>query len=117
MRDPAVLAVFVLCVTAAEFAALASGAPIVRLYWPPVPCRGSVVGLHVGGEVIGEALLSGVVAVAGGAAWTFGPVTLYARRLPHPPPRGMSSPMPAAPRGTITAARGWDDFDFDPTPV
>ena len=41
MRDPAVLAVFVLCVTAAEFAALASGAPIVRLYWPPVPCRGS----------------------------------------------------------------------------
>ena len=68
MRDPAVLAVFALRVTVAEFAALASGAPIVRLYWPPVPCRGSVVGLHVGGEVIGEALLSGVVAVAGGAA-------------------------------------------------
>ena len=67
MRDPAVLAVFALRVTAAEFAALVSGAPIVRLYWPPVPCRGSVVGLHVG-EVIGEALLSGVVAVAGGAA-------------------------------------------------
>ena len=50
MRDPAVLAVFALRVTAAEFATLASGAPIVRLYWPPVPCRGSVVGLHVGGR-------------------------------------------------------------------
>lgn len=69
MRDPAVLAVFALRVTAAEFATLASGAPIVRPYWPPVPCRGSVVGLQVGGEVLGEALISGVVAVAGATAW------------------------------------------------
>jgi len=56
-----------------------------------------------------EALLT-FVASDGGCAWMFGPVTTYARPLPHPSPRGMSSPMPAAPVGTLTAAHDWDAF-------
>ena len=110
MRDPAVLAVFALRVTAAEFATLASGAPIIRPYWPPVPCRGAVVGLHAGSEVLGEALLSGVVAVAGGAAWTFGAVTLYARRLPPLRPVGWPRRWRRRPRGTLTPARDGEAF-------
>ena len=110
MRDPAVLAVFALRVTADEHARLVVGLPIVRPFWPPVRCRGSVVGLQVGGEVVGEALLVSAVSTDGGAAWTFGPVTPYHRALPHPAPRGMSSPMPAAPRGTLTPARDWDAY-------
>lgn len=110
MRDPAVLAVFALRVTAAEHAAILASLPIVRPFWPPARCRGSVVGLQVGAEVVGEALLVSAVAADGGAAWAFGPVTIYARRLPHPAPRGMSSPMPAAPRGTLTPARDWDAY-------
>ena len=50
------------------------------------------------------------LAAPGGCAWTFGPVTTYARRLPHPLPRGMSSPMPAAPIGTLTPAHDWEAF-------
>lgn len=111
MRDPAVLAVFALRITADERLRIEAGAPIVRPFWPPMRCRGSVVGLHVAGEVVGEALLVGATAVAGGCTWTFGPVVLYRRALPHPEPRGMSSPMPATPVGTLTPARNWDAWD------
>lgn len=110
MRDPAVLAVFAVRITAAEHAAILAGRPIVRPFWPTVSCRACVVGLHVAGEVLGEALLSSAMSAPGGCAWTFGPVTTYARRLPHPAPRGMSSQMPAAPMGTLTPARDWEAF-------
>ena len=110
MRDPAVLAVFALRITAAEHERIAAGLPIARPFWPPVRCRASVVGLHVTGAVVGEALLVSAAAADGGAAWTFGSVVLYRRPLPHPVPRGMSSPMPAAPVGTLTSARDWGAF-------
>ena len=111
MRDPAVLAVHTVCITANEHAAIVAGRPILRPFWPPMPCRGAVVGLHLAGEVLGEALLTSASAAnAGGCAWTFGPVTTYARRLPHPSPRGMASSMPAAPMGIITPARDWEAF-------
>jgi len=110
MRDPAVLALYAVRVTAEEYASIRAGVPIVRPFWPPGRCRGAVVGLQVGGDVVGEALLGDVAPVAGGAAWTFGPVTLYLRRLPHALGRGMSSPMPEAPTGTLTPARDWDVF-------
>jgi hypothetical protein len=111
MRDPAVLALYVVRVTAEEFASIRAGVPIVRPYWPPGRCRGAVVGLQVGGDVIGEALLAGVTSTRGGATWAFGVVTPYLRTLPHVFGRGMSSPMPEAPLGTLTPARNWDD-DF-----
>ena len=112
MRDPAVLAVFALHLSAAELAAVLAGAPILRPYWPPAPCRGSVVGLHAEGTVAGEALLAGVQAAeeSGVVRWTFGPVTRYLRPLAHTRSRGMASPMPAAPSGTLTPARDWDSF-------
>ena len=110
MRDPAVIAVFALRVTAAELASIEAGLPIARPFWPPQRCRGSVVGLQVAHEVTGEALLASVAPVAGGASWSFGPVTSYLRRLPHALGRGMSSPMPEAPRGTLTPVRDWDAF-------
>lgn len=110
MRDPAVLAVFAVRITAAEHAAILAGRPIVRPFWPTVSCRACVVGLHVAGEVLGEALLSSAMSAPGGCAWTFGPVTTYARPLPHPVPRGTASPMPAAPMGTLTPARDWEAF-------
>ena len=110
MRDPAVIAVFALRVTAAELASIEAGLPIARPFWPPQRCRGSVVGLQVAHEVMGEALLASVASIAGGASWSFGPVTPYLRRLPHTLGRGMSSPMPEAPRGTLTPARDWDAF-------
>jgi len=109
MRDPAVLAVHAVRITAAEHAAIVAGWRILRPFWPPMACRDCVVGLQVGGEVLGEALLT-FVASDGGCAWMFGPVTLYRHALPHPAPRGMSSPMPAAPVGTLTMARDWDAF-------
>lgn len=100
MRDPAVLAVFALRLSAAELAAVLAGVPIVRPFWPPVTCRGSVVGLHAEGAVHGEALLAGVQAAEGGCRWSFGPVTRYLR------PDAPSHPMlPAAPVGTLTPAR------------
>lgn len=111
MRDPAVLALYAVRVTAEEFASIRAGVPIVRPYWPPGRCRGAVVGLQVGGDVLGEALLTGVTSTHGGAAWAFGAVTPYLRTLPHVLGRGMSSPMPEAPPGTLTPARNWDD-DF-----
>lgn len=107
MRDPAVLAVFTLHLSAAELAAVLAGASIVRPFWPPQSCRGSVVGLHAEGAVHGEALLAGVQAAEDGpgARWSFGPVTRYARALPHVASRrAMSSPMPAAPLGTLGQA-------------
>jgi len=110
MRDPAVFAIFAVRVTADELALIREGMAIVRPFWPPVRCRGAVVGLQVGGEVVGEALLSNVAPVAGGASWAFGPVTSYLRSLPHVLGRGMSSPMPEAPRGTLTPTRNWDVF-------
>lgn len=36
MRDPAVLAVFAVRITAAEHAAILAGRPIVRPFWPTV---------------------------------------------------------------------------------
>jgi len=107
MRDPAVLALYAVRITVDEHARLAAGLPIVRPFWPPVRCRGSVVGLQVDDEVVGEARLTDVSSVAGGASWAFGPVTPYLRNLPHTRGRGMSSPMPAAPHGTLTPARDW----------
>lgn len=92
MRDPAVLALYAIRVTAEEFASIREGAPIVRPFWPPGRCRGAVVGLQVGGNVLGEALLAGVTPTHGGAAWAFGAVTPYLRTLPHVLGRGMSSP-------------------------
>ena len=50
MRDPAVLAVFAVRITAAEHAAILAGRPIVRPFWPTVSCRACVVGLHVAGR-------------------------------------------------------------------
>ena len=41
MRDPAVIAVFALRVTAAELASIEAGLPIARPFWPPQRCRGS----------------------------------------------------------------------------
>ena len=85
MRDPAVLAVFALHLSAAELTAVLGGAPIVRRFWPPQQCRGAVVGLHAEGAVVGEALLSGFTSdPEGGCRWSFGPATRYARALPHP---------------------------------
>ena len=110
MRDPAVLAIFAVRMTAEEYARILAGAPVVRPFWPPQRCRGCVVGLQVGGEVLGEALLGDVASVAGGASWAFGSVTPYLRRLPHVLGRGMSSPMPEAPCGTLTPVRDWDAF-------
>ena len=101
---------FAVRITAAEHAAILAGRPIVRPFWPPVSCRVCVVGLQVAGEVLGEALLSSALAAPGGCAWTFGPVTTYALRLPHPSPRGMASPMPATPMGTLTPARDWEAY-------
>ena len=69
MRDPAVLAVFALRITADERASIEAGAPIVRPFWP---------------------LLVSAVSADGGAAWTFGPVTLYRHALPHHVLRGMA---------------------------
>jgi len=88
MRDPAVLAVFTLHLSAAELAAVLAGASIVRPFWPPQSCRGSVVGLHAEGAVHGEALLAGVQAAEEGPGSR----------------RAMSSPMPAAPLGTLGQA-------------
>ena len=110
MRDPAVLALYALHLSAAELAAVLAGLPIVRPFWPPVTCRGSVVGMHAEGAVHGEALLAGVQAADCGCRWSFGPVARYARALPHTRTRGMASPMPAAPIGTLTPARDWDSF-------
>jgi hypothetical protein len=81
MRDPAVLAIFAVRVTAEEYASILADAPVVRPFWPPQRCRGCVVGLQVGGEVLGEALLGKVASIAGGASWAFGPVMPYLRRL------------------------------------
>lgn len=111
-RDPAVLAVYALHLTAAELDTVLAGAPIVRPFWPPMTCRGAVVGLHAEGAVVGEALLASAVAdPAGGCRWSFGPATRYHRALPHARSRRMASPMPAAPLGTLTPARDWDAFD------
>lgn len=110
MRDPAVLAIYAVRVTAEEYARILAGAPVARPFWPPQRCRGCVVGLQVGGEVVGEALLGDVAPVAGGASWAFGPVTPYLRSLPHVLGRGMSSPMPCAPCGTLTPVRDWEAF-------
>ena len=110
MRDPAVLALYAVRVTAEEYTSILAGVPIVRPFWPPGRCRRCVVGLQVGGAVVGEALLGEVVSVAGGAAWAFGPVTPYLRTLPHVLGRGMSSPMPESPVGTLTPVRDWDAF-------
>ena len=76
MRDAAVLAVFALRITAAEHAAILGGLPIARPFWPPARCRGSVVGLQVGEQVLGEALLMSTTAADGGCAWAFGPATM-----------------------------------------
>lgn len=111
MRDPAVLAIHAVKLTAGEFAALSTGRRILRPFWPPMLCRGVVVGLHVEGHVVGEAILTCAAdPYASGCAWTFGPVTTYTRPIPHPAPRGMSSAMPATPLGTITTARDWSVF-------
>jgi len=110
MRDPAVLALYAVRVTAEEYANILAGVPIARPFWPPGRCHRCVVGLQVGGVVVGEARLGEVVPVAGGASWAFGPVMLYLHSLPHVLGRGMSSPMPEAPRGTLTPARDWDAF-------
>lgn len=113
MRDPAVLAVFALHMSAAELAAVLDGASIVRPFWPPQQCRGAVVGLHAEGAVVGEALLFGFASnPEGGCLWSFGPVTRYARALPHPlaSRRAMASPMPAAPLGTLTISRNWEEY-------
>jgi len=113
VRDPAVLAVFALHLSAAELAAVLGGAPILRPVWPPMQCRGAVVGLHADGAVVGEALLVDATAEQDdpGARWTFGPVTRYARPLTHARTRGMASPMPHAPVGTVTPVRDWDAFE------
>jgi hypothetical protein len=112
MRDPAVLAVYAVHLSPVELDAVLAGASIVRPYWPPVSCRGAVVGLHAAGAVVGEALLAGVQAAEGGGGvrWTFGPVTRYLRALPCARSRGMAAPMPHAPVGTLTLARDWDSF-------
>ena len=107
MRDPAVLALHSLHLTPDEVAAVLAGQPVRRRFWPPQHCLGGVVvGLCAGGVVLGEAPLERAVSHPdGGAVWHFGPVTLYARALPHPTSlrsRAMSSPMPPAPLGTVT---------------
>lgn len=111
MRDPAVLAVFALHLTAAEFAAVLAGVPIVRHFWPPVTCREK--GLAVDGALGMQPhdRLAGVQAADGGCRWSFGPVTRYRCALPHVASRrAMASPMPEAPPGTLTPARDWDSF-------
>lgn len=124
-RDPAVLALYALHMTAAEVEAVLAGRAIRRPVWPPQRCQGAVVGLCVDalGAVIGEALLERAEAVAGAIAlglwfiegpraaqvlWYFGPVTSYRQALPHRRGRGMSSLMPAAPLGTLTQPRPVD---------
>ena len=108
MRNPAVLALHALHLTPGEAAAVLAGQPIRRRFWPPQHCQGGVVvGLCAGGEVLGEARLERVEPdrEAGGVWWHFGPVTRYARALPHPASlrsRAMASPMPPAPLGTLT---------------
>ena len=41
MRDPAVLAVFAVRITAAEIASIEAGLPAVRPFWPPGRCHTS----------------------------------------------------------------------------
>lgn len=111
MRDPAVLAIHAVKLTAGEFAALSTGWRILRPFWPPMLCRGVVVGLHVESHVVGEAMLTCAAdTLTSGCAWSLGPVTTYASPIQHPAPRGMSSAMPATPLGTITPARDWGLF-------
>ena len=110
-RDPAVLAVHALHLTAAELDAVLAGRPIVRPFWPPMQCRGAVVGLHAEGVVVGEALLASFESdPAGGCRWSFGPATLYRQTLPLHRSRRMAGLMPAAPVGTLTRPRDWDVF-------
>lgn len=106
MRDPAVQALYALHLRAEELAAVLGGQTLRRPVWPPQRCQGAVVGLCAGGLVVGEARLDVASHADGGACWSFGPVVGYARPLPHVHGRGMSSPMPAAPLGTLTSADG-----------
>ena len=111
MRDPAVHAVYALHMTPSEVAAIRAGRPIYRPYWPPVCCRDSVVGLSAAGEVTGEAHLLSAVHTPDGVAWSFATVTNYRGPLAHKAGRGMSSSLPEAPLGTLTAARDWETYD------
>lgn len=104
-RDPAVVAVHALHLTAEELAEAEAGRPIRRPYWPPQRCQGVVVGLCAGGLVLGEARVDAASHPEGGAAWTLGPIARYRRPLQHAHGRGMSSPMPPAPIGTLTDLR------------
>jgi len=49
-RDPAVVAVYALHLTAKELAEAEAGRPIRRPYWPPQRCQGVVVGLCAGAD-------------------------------------------------------------------
>jgi len=51
---------------------------------------------------LGEARVDAASHPEGGAAWTLGPIARYRRPLQHAHGRGMSSPMPPAPIGTLT---------------
>lgn len=122
MRDPAVQALYALHLTPVELDAVLAGQSIRRETWPPQRCQGVVVGLCAGGAVVGEATLlraeSAPPALVVGlrfmggtppkdrVLWHFGPVVRYTQPLPHPSSvrsRAMSSPMPEAPVGTLTA--------------
>lgn len=120
MRDPAVQALYALHVTTDEVHQILAGQPIYRTTWPPQRCQGAVVGLCADGRVIGEAKLVHVVSAPAIALgfWfmnggrpqprtecRFEPVTQYRTPLPHTHGRGMSSPMPEAPMGTLTEGR------------
>lgn len=63
------------------------------------------MGLCAGGLVLGEARVDAASHPEGGAAWTLGPIARYRWPLPHAHGRGMSSPMPPAPIGTLTDLR------------
>ena len=122
-RDPRVLAVYAVHLTAAEVRSILAGQPIRRPFWPPQRCQGgAVVGLCAGGFVVGEAEL--VAACATGeddparrVEWVFSAPTVYLRALAHPGAvgsRAMSSAMPPAPVGTVAepAAQRLRAFEF-----
>ena len=110
-RDPAVHAVYALHMTPDEVAVVREGCPVYRPFWPPVQCRGCVVGLSAGGEVTGEARMLSTEHTPAGVAWRFTSMTTYRQPLAHKATRGMFSSMPEAPMGTLTPARNWETYE------
>lgn len=111
MRDPAVRAIYAIRVTLDEWKAMKSGCMSLRRKTWPVKAiaPGSVVGLAVGGEVWGEALIIAArAAVDGGhvfCEWQFAFLDEFLSVCPVRFGRGIVASF-EAPHGTLTPPRG-----------